>query len=90
MDRTAVQLGRRREPTAAYRHLAEVGGAAARRHAVLLGVDLWMYRLDEGERGNNAPRKGPGRGVAIHRGADGDTIFVISPGYQLIALDALR
>ena len=53
------------------------------------GETMWMYRLDEGERGNNAPRKGPGRGVAIHRGADRDTIFVISPGYQLIALDAL-
>ena len=52
------------------------------------GETIWMYRLDEGERGNNAPRKGPGRGVAIHRGTERDTIFVISPGYQLIALDA--
>ena len=53
------------------------------------GETLWMYRLDEGERGRHAPRKGPGRGVAIHRGSDLDTIFVISPGYRLIALDAL-
>ena len=53
------------------------------------GETLWMYRLDEGERGRHAPRKGPGRGVAIHRGSDQDTIFVISPGYRLIALDAL-
>ena len=52
------------------------------------GETLWMYRLNEGERGRFAPRKGPGRGVAIHRGADQDTIFAISPGYQLIALDA--
>jgi len=67
--------------------------AGARRAVVAIdaatGETMWMYRLDEGERGSNAPRKGPGRGVAIHRGADRDTIFVISPGYQLIALDAL-
>ena len=66
--------------------------AGARRAVVAIdaatGETIWMYRLDEGERGNNAPRKGPGRGVAVHRGADQDTIFVISPGYQLIALDA--
>ena len=67
--------------------------AGARRAVVAIdaatGETMWMYRLDEGERGNNAPRKGPGRGVAIYRGADRDTIFAISPGYQLIALDAL-
>ena len=66
--------------------------AGARRAVVAIdaatGETIWMYRLDEGERGSNAPRKGPGRGVAIHRTADQDTIFVISPGYQLIALDA--
>ena len=53
------------------------------------GETLWMYRLDEGVRAQHAPRKGPGRGVALYRGVDQDTIFVISPGYQLIALDAL-
>lgn len=67
--------------------------AGARRSVVAIdaatGETIWMYRLDEGERGKNAPRKGPGRGVDIHRGVDRDTIFVISPGYQLIALDAL-
>ena len=67
--------------------------AGARRAVVAIdaatGETMWMYRLDEGERGSSAPRKGPGRGVALHRGADQDTIFVISPGYQLIALDAL-
>ncbi len=66
--------------------------AGARRAVVAIdavtGETMWMFRLDEGERGNNAPRKGPGRGVALHRGADQDTIFVISQGYQLIALDA--
>lgn len=52
------------------------------------GETLWMYRIDEGERGENAPRKGPGRGVAYRRDGDQETIFVISPGYHLIALDA--
>ncbi len=52
------------------------------------GETLWMYRIDEGTRGDNAPRKGPGRGVAYRRDGDEQTIFVISPGYHLIALDA--
>ena len=52
------------------------------------GETLWMYRIDEGERGENAPRKGPGRGVAYRRDGDQETIFLISPGYHLIALDA--
>ncbi len=52
------------------------------------GETLWMYRIDEGERGENAPRKGPGRGVAYRRDGDQETVFVISPGYRLIALNA--
>jgi quinoprotein glucose dehydrogenase len=52
------------------------------------GETLWMYRLDEGARGDNAPRKGPGRGVAYRRDGDQETIYVISPGYHLIALNA--
>ena len=66
--------------------------AGAQRSVVAIdaatGETLWMYRLDEGERGQSAPRKGPGRGVAYHRGSSRETVFVISPGYQLIALDA--
>jgi quinoprotein glucose dehydrogenase len=52
------------------------------------GETLWMHRLDEGARGQAAPRKGPGRGVAFHRGDNEETVFVITPGYQLLALDA--
>ncbi len=52
------------------------------------GETLWMYRIDEGERGEYAPRKGPGRGVSFYRGEDRETIFLVSPGYHLIALDA--
>jgi len=53
------------------------------------GETLWMYRLDEGQRGLIAPRKGPGRGLALWRDGARDTLFVISPGYQLLALDAI-
>ena len=52
------------------------------------GETLWMYRIDEGKRGENAPRKGPGRGVAYRRDGEQETVYVISPGYHLIALDA--
>jgi quinoprotein glucose dehydrogenase len=52
------------------------------------GETLWMYRLDEGPRGDNAPRKGPGRGVALWRNGDRDVLFYITPGYQLVALEA--
>jgi quinoprotein glucose dehydrogenase len=52
------------------------------------GETLWMHRVDEGARGDNAPRKGPGRGVALWRDGKWDTVFVITPGYQLLALDA--
>jgi len=66
--------------------------AGARRSVVAIdaasGETLWIYRLDEGTRGEHAPRKGPGRGVAFHRDADRETIFFITPGYQLVALDA--
>jgi quinoprotein glucose dehydrogenase len=52
------------------------------------GETLWMHRLEEGQRGQNAPRKGPGRGLALWRDGGRDTLFIISPGYQLLALDA--
>lgn len=52
------------------------------------GETLWMYRLDEGPRGDNAPRKGPGRGLALWRNGDRDVLFYITPGYQLVALEA--
>ena len=66
--------------------------AGVRRAAVAIdattGETLWMYRIDEGKRGDNAPRKGPGRGVAYRRDGAQETIYMISPGYHLIALDA--
>ena len=50
---------------------------------------LWMYRLDEGERGEVAPRRNSGRGVSYWTDGRGDErIFVVSPGFHLVALDA--
>ena len=55
------------------------------------GETLWMYRLDEGERGTSAPRRSSGRGVSFWRSTDpqeGSRVFTITPGFQLVALDA--
>ena len=54
------------------------------------GETLWMWRMDEGERGLNAPRRNSGRGVAYWTDGTGDErIYVVTPGYHLVALDAL-
>ena len=75
----------------------EVGGVlyanvGSTRNVVALdattGQVLWLWRYQEGDRFDEAPRKGAGRGVAYW--SDGDTARVldVSPGYQLISLDA--
>src|SRR5271154_4154323 len=52
------------------------------------GETLWMYRLDEGERGDRAVRFN-NRGVAYWTDNHGDErILTISLGYRLIALSA--
>ena len=52
------------------------------------GETLWMYRLEEGERGDHAVRFN-NRGVAYWTDNQGDErILTISPGYQLVALNA--
>jgi quinoprotein glucose dehydrogenase len=52
------------------------------------GETLWMYRFDEGERGNHAVRFN-NRGVAYWTDNHGDErILTISLGYQLIELNA--
>ncbi len=51
------------------------------------GETLWTYRLDEGER--SAPRRSSGRGVAWWESPGmAPQVFVISPGFHLVALDA--
>ena len=67
--------------------------AGSRRSVVAIdagtGELLWMYRLDEGERGTRSVRQGSGRGVGYWTdGADDTRIFFVTIGYQLVALDA--
>ena len=67
--------------------------AGTRRAAVALdaatGEILWFHRYDEGERGDAAPRRLSGRGLAyVNDGADGK-VFYVTPGYHLIGLNAL-
>ena len=53
------------------------------------GELLWMWRMDEGKRGEIAPRQGSGRGVAYWTDGKGDErILTITPGYHLVALNA--
>jgi quinoprotein glucose dehydrogenase len=53
------------------------------------GQTLWMYRNDEGERTERAPRRNSGRGVAYWEDASGaGRIITITPGFHLVALDA--
>ncbi len=52
------------------------------------GELLWMHRYDEGDRGAAAPRRLSGRGLS-YRDDDGDgQILYVTPGYQLISLNA--
>jgi len=68
--------------------------AGARRDVVCLdavsGELRWMYSMDEGARGRNAPRQLSGRGVAYWSDGKNDSrILYVTPGYQLVALDAI-
>jgi quinoprotein glucose dehydrogenase len=72
-----------------------VYSAAGTRRAVVAldagtGEMLWMYSLNEGKRGESAPRQLSGRGLAYWPGSGGEParIVYVTPGYQMIALDA--
>ena len=52
------------------------------------GELLWMHRLDEAERGAAAPRRLSGRGLAYRDDGESGQILYVTPGYQLVALDA--
>lgn len=52
------------------------------------GQLLWVWRPQEGERYDNAPRKGAGRGVAFYKNGDETRILTVTPGFQLVSLDA--
>src|SRR5688572_4888861 len=68
--------------------------AGTRRAAIALnpgtGEMLWMHREDEGPRGDAAPRRGAGRGLAYWSSPDGSDqrIIYVTPGYRMIALNA--
>ncbi len=66
--------------------------AGSRRDVVAVdaatGETLWMYRLDEGERGAVVARS-VNRGLAYWSDGKGDDrILLITPGFQLVALNA--
>ncbi|OFW40608.1 MAG: quinoprotein glucose dehydrogenase [Acidobacteria bacterium RIFCSPLOWO2_12_FULL_67_14] len=52
------------------------------------GEMLWMYSLNEGKRGEGAPRRLSGRGLAHWTDGRDERVVYVTPGYQLIALDA--
>ncbi len=67
--------------------------AGSRRAVVALdaatGEMIWMHSEREGKRGEAAPRKLSGRGLAYWTdGRRDNRILYVTPGYQLVALDA--
>ncbi len=52
------------------------------------GELLWTHREDEGPRGEAAPRRLSGRGLAYWSDGTDSRILYVTPGYRLIALDA--
>ena len=52
------------------------------------GEQLWVYSLNEGERGANAPRRLSGRGLAFWSKGRDKRVLYGTPGYQLVALNA--
>src|SRR5690606_34879684 len=52
------------------------------------GETLWLYRPNDGERYARAPRKTSGRGLAYWTdGGYDERLFLVTPGFYLIALD---
>ena len=52
------------------------------------GEMLWMHSLNEGKRGESAPRQLSGRGLSYWTDGKEDRIIYVTPGYQMLALDA--
>ncbi|HEY5616777.1 MAG TPA: pyrroloquinoline quinone-dependent dehydrogenase [Vicinamibacterales bacterium] len=52
------------------------------------GEMLWMHSLNEGKRGESAPRQLSGRGLAYWTDGREARIVYVTPGYQMMALDA--
>ena len=66
--------------------------AGSRRAVVALdaatGEMLWMHSEHEGPRGDGAPRRLSGRGLAYWTDGKESRILYVTPGYRLVALDA--
>ena len=66
--------------------------AGTRRAAVALsattGEMLWMHSIEEGKRGEAAPRQLSGRGLSYWTDGKEERIIYVTPGYQMVALDA--
>ena len=66
--------------------------AGSRRAVVALdpetGEELWMHSEREGPRGAAAPRQLSGRGLAYWTDGKEERILYVTPGYQLVALNA--
>src|SRR5580765_1063784 len=66
--------------------------AGTRRAVVALdaasGEMIWMHSEQEGKRGESAPRQLSGRGLAYWTNGTESRIFYVTPGYQMVALDA--
>ena len=66
--------------------------AGTRRAVVALdaatGELLWMHSINEGKRGEAAPRQLSGRGLAYWSDGQDARIVYVTPGYQMVALDA--
>ena len=52
------------------------------------GEMLWMHSMNEGKRGEAAPRQLSGRGVTYWTDGTEHRILYVTPGYQMVALDA--
>ncbi len=66
--------------------------AGTRRAVVALdaatGELKWTFSMDEGKRGESAPRQLSGRGLAYWTDGKEERIVYVTPGYRMIALDA--
>ena len=78
---TPIMVGGVLYTSAGYRRVVAAIDAAT-------GETLWVYRMDEGERGESAPRLNSGRGVAYWTDGLQERIFLITPTYYLVALNA--
>lgn len=66
--------------------------AGVTRNVVALDAEtgqlLWLWRPQEGERFEAAPRKGSGKSLSYWTDGVQEVIFTVTPGYYLVALNA--